>query len=136
VLVVAAPAAATWLTTDELEAHCSALERDAESRDGAICAAFIQGVIEGERAVNGPVVDREESFAERAARTRVGSRLRTSGERNWCVDPALPAASVLERVVAQMRAMREEVDAAPGRASSAAWIVERALGAAFPCSGP
>jgi hypothetical protein len=136
-LVAAAPATAAWLTADDLHRHCAELERDAQSRDGVICAAYIQGVIEGERAVNGPAVEREPpSFAERAARTRVGSRLRSANERVWCLDPALPHAAVLERVVAQMRAMREAAAAAPARPDSAAWIVERALGAAFPCSAP
>jgi len=131
-LVAAAPAAAAWLTAEDLDRHCAELERDAQSRDGAICAAYIQGVIEGERAVNGPAAEREStSFAERAARTRVGSRLRSAGERAWCLDPALLPTEVVERVVAQMRAMRE---AAPARTNSAAWTVERALGAAFPCS--
>jgi hypothetical protein len=136
-LVAAAPAAAEWLTAGDLAAHCAELERDAQSRDGALCAAYIQGVIEGERAVNGPAADRKpQSFEERAAQTRVGSRLRSAGERAWCLDPALPAAAVLERIVAQMRTMREAADSAPARASSAASMVERALGAAFPCSGP
>jgi hypothetical protein len=136
-LVVASPAAAAWLTADDLDTHCAAFERDAQSREGAICAAYIQGVIEGERAVNGPATAQEpESFSERAARTRAGSRLRSEGERAWCIDPALPAAAVLERVVPQLRAMREASDGTPPRATSAAWLVQRALGVAFPCSGP
>ena len=137
-LAASSPVSAVWLTASELDTHCAEFANDAQSRGAAICAAFIEGVIAGERVVNGTVpAERPESFAERAARTRVGSRLPASADRPWCIDSELPAAAVLESVVTYVRALRPAMDRGPASAdASGARLVERALVAAFPCSGP
>ena len=139
-LIVAAPASAAWLTASELKEHCAELATDAQSRGGTICAAFIQGVIAGEGVVNGSAATPwpPGPFAERAARTRAGSRLTPASDRPWCIDPLLSATTVLETVVARMQLTRAATDdgAARGGDTSAAWLVQQALTASFPCSGP
>jgi hypothetical protein len=139
-LIVAAPASAAWLTASDIEEHCAELATDAQSRSGVLCAAFIQGVIAGERVVNrGSAMQRQpESFTERAARTRAGSRLRPTRDRPWCIDPTLPAATVLESVAARIPAIRAATDGSAARDddTAAAQLVRQALAASFPCSDP
>jgi hypothetical protein len=128
------------LTTSDLAEHCAELGADAQSRSGAICAAFVEGVIAGERLVNGGSATQwpPGSFTERAARTRAGGRLPSTSERPWCIDPTLSATAVLESVVARMSAMRPATDEAASRDDDApaAQLVRDALAASFPCSGP
>ena len=87
-IVVAVPAA--WaveaLSSDELISHCEYYESDPESIDGVFCVRYIQGFIDGAVATDERVTlnveaefAKEESFTERAMRTRLGSRLERFG---------------------------------------------------------
>ena len=135
VALAAAPASATWLSGAELERHCDAYLDDAEGDGAAACIAFVQGFLSGAEAISKTAglvesqASSSESFAERAARTRVGSRLRNMrAERNaYCLDDSVSPAAVIEIVVGDLS----------GRAASddvpAEHIVHRALVENFPC---
>jgi hypothetical protein len=75
--LAASPARANWLSGADLERHCGAYLGDPVSSEAAGCIAFIQGYVAAAGA-NTSVDARDDaaSFAERAARTRAGSRLR------------------------------------------------------------
>jgi hypothetical protein len=138
-LLLAASAHATWLTAAELDRHCDAFLSDAQSRGGAICAAFIQGFIAGGEPTDGNVSVNAwppGSFTERAVRTRAGSRVRAPADRAYCIDSGLPAAIVIERVTAHMHARSGDAAAARRDDAPAAWSVYEALVASFPCEDP
>ncbi len=70
------------LSTEELISHCVVYEEDPDGEDGIFCVRYIQGFIDGAVATDERVTynvadeyDREESFTERAIRTRLGSRI-------------------------------------------------------------
>ena len=66
------------LTTEELASHCSHSEKDPQGVDAVFCVRYIQGFIDGAVAIDERVVSnmvtgkKEETFSERAMRTRVG----------------------------------------------------------------
>jgi hypothetical protein len=142
----AASATATWLSGAELERYCDGFLADAASSDGAACVAFVQGFIAGsaaaERAGGGrasgssPPTD---TFAERAAQTRAGNRLRNLlRERGrYCIDESMTAATVVERVSTRLRTLAADgsADAAEGGEGSAERLLHSALVASFPCDG-
>ncbi len=70
------------LSTEELISHCAVYEEDPDGEDGIFCVRYIQGFIDGAVATDERVTynvaaeyARDESFTERAIRTRLGSRL-------------------------------------------------------------
>ena len=65
------------LSTSELAEHCVFYEKEPQGVDAVFCVRYIQGFIDGavatdERVVSNVVSDKEESFSERAMRTRLG----------------------------------------------------------------
>lgn len=98
------PASATWLNGNELRRHCDAYLENPESHEGALCVAFIQGFLSGNRTADEAVADwpnasASERYSDRAARTRVGSRLRLiSSDARYCVDDGVPAITVIRHV--------------------------------------
>ncbi len=105
-----APASAVEaLSTDELLSHCALYEKDPESKDGIFCVRYIQGFIDGAVATDERVTynvageyDREETFTERAIRTRLGSRIQRYGPSvyaEFCLGEPVPLKEVVERVV-------------------------------------
>jgi len=134
--LAAAPASATWLSGADLERHCDAYLDDSEGDDAAACVAFVQGFLSGAEAIGkaaglppSPPSSAESSFAERAARTRVGSRLRNMrAERNsYCLDDSVSPASVIEIVVGLLSEQTASDDVPAER------MVHRALVENFPC---
>lgn len=99
------------LSTEELVSHCVHYEENPESVDGVFCVRYIQGFIDGavatdERVTNNVAdeYDREESYTERAIRTRVGSRLTRFGTyyAEFCLGEPIPLRSVVELIIADL----------------------------------
>jgi len=111
VLASSSASAVETLSTEELVSHCIHYEEDPESVDGVFCVRYIQGFIDGavatdERVTNNVAdeYDRDESFSERAIRTRVGSRLKGFGTyyAEFCLGEPVPLKTVVELVVADL----------------------------------
>ncbi len=112
--LLAAPAA--WaveaLSTAELASHCAKYHDPNASEDRTFCVRYIQGFIDGavatdERVTNNVTreFEQDESFSERAARTRIGTRLSRYGASvyaEFCLGDPVPLAEVVERVVADL----------------------------------
>jgi hypothetical protein len=97
------------LSTAELKSHCEVYEEDPDGEDGIFCVRYIQGFIDGAVVTDERVTynvadeaDRDESFTERAIRTRVGSRLDRYGPSvyaDFCLGEPVPLAEVVKKVV-------------------------------------
>lgn len=97
------------LSTAELKSHCDVYQSDPDGEDGIFCVRYIQGFIDGAIVTDERVTynvadeaDRDESFTERAIRTRVGSRLDRYGPSvyaDFCLGEPVPLAEVVENVV-------------------------------------
>jgi len=100
------------LSTEELISHCVVYEEDPDGEDGIFCVRYIQGFIDGAVATDERVTynvaneyDREETFTERAIRTRLGSRIDRYGPSyyaEFCLGEPLPLAEVVRVVVADL----------------------------------
>jgi hypothetical protein len=105
-------AAVEALSTEELILHCAVYEEDPDGEDGIFCVRYIQGFIDGAVATDERVTynvaaeyDREETFTERAIRTRLGSRIERYGPSfyaEFCLGDPVPLAEVVEVVVADL----------------------------------
>ena len=109
--LMASPAA--WaveaLSTEELVSHCDKYYDDSAEEDRIFCVRYIQGFIDGAVATDERVTrnvvgefDREETFSERAARTRIGNRLERYGGSvyaEYCLGDPVPLKEVVEHVV-------------------------------------
>jgi hypothetical protein len=93
------------LTSVELHALCRAYVHSPESEDARACAAYVRGFIEGSELVivRGEDVQplRQESFSERAWRTRLGI---SRPEPRYCLSPAV----TLQELIAQLLAQAEQ----------------------------
>ncbi len=107
------------LSTEELVSHCIFYEQDPESVDGVFCVRYIQGFIDGavatdERVTNNVAdeYDRDESFSERAIRTRLGSRLERFGTyyAEFCLGEPVPLKTVVELVIADLENSKRVVN--------------------------
>ncbi len=126
------------LSTAELAEHCAYFADDPESADGIFCVRYIQGFIDGavatdERVTNNVAaeLDEQESFTERALRTRVGNRLELYGPSyyaEFCLGEPVPLAEVVEKVVTELED-NDLVAAHP----SARDLVYHALRTEYPC---
>ena len=100
------------LSVEELRAHCNLLNEDPEGVDGQYCIRYIQGFIDGAVATDARVMlnttlveDREETFSERAMRTRAPSqadRFRAAQLAGFCLGDPLPLRDVVAAVVADI----------------------------------
>jgi len=140
-LFAVAPAPATameWLSGHELERSCGLLLDDPQSKEGALCLAFMQGFIAGSGTAEGTASDSvpssrsgDESYAERAARTRLGTlrlqRLRAMGTAEYCVDEDTSALDVVKEITAYLEKHPEASDL------TATGAVHEALIRSFPC---
>ena len=97
------------LTTDELVSHCEKYHDDTASEDRVFCIRYIQGFIDGAVATDDRVMssvageyEKEETFSERAMRTRLGSRVERYGATSfagYCLGDPVPLQEVVEHVV-------------------------------------
>lgn len=98
------------LSTEELVSHCEKYYDEQATEDRIFCVRYIQGFIDGAVATDERVTrnvvkeyDKEESFSERAARTRIGNRLNRYGSSvyaDFCLGDPVPLKEVVEHVVA------------------------------------
>jgi hypothetical protein len=128
------------LTAEELASHCEAFPDDADSVDGEYCTRYIQGFIDGAIATDVRVMlnidaEKEETFTERAIRTRMIDRdlqLRAAGYAEFCLGDPVPLAEVVARVVADLDERMKAMDSA----SSARDVVYESLRRNYPCEAP
>jgi hypothetical protein len=128
------------LTAEELASHCEAFPDDAESVDGEYCVRYIQGFIDGAIATDVRVMlnmeaEKEETFTERAIRTRMIDRnlqLRASGYAEFCLGDPVPLAEVVTKVVADLDERMKAMDST----SSARDVVYESLRRNYPCEAP
>ena len=105
------------LSTEELISHCVVYEEDPDGEDGIFCVRYIQGFIDGAVVTDERVTynvadeyDREESFTERAIRTRLGSRIDRYGPSyyaEFCLGEPVPLAEVARVVIADLLALED-----------------------------
>ena len=127
------------LTAEELAAHCAALPDDPESVDGEYCIRYIQGFIDGAIATDVRVMlnmeaekDEEETFTERAIRTRMIDRnsiLRAAGYAEFCLGDPVPLADVVAKVVADLDQRIKATDSS----GTARDVVYESLRRNYPC---
>ena len=110
-LLLASPTARAVeaLTTDELMSHCEKYYDEQAHEDRVFCMRYIQGFIDGAVATDELVMRNvieeygmEESFSQRAARTRIGSRLDRFGASvyaDYCLGDPVPLKEVVEHIV-------------------------------------
>lgn len=97
------------LSTSELMSHCEKYHDEDAQEDRVFCVRYIQGFIDGAVATDENVTrnvvkeyDRGETFSERAARTRIGTRLEQFGSSvyaEFCLGDPVPLKEVVEHVV-------------------------------------
>lgn len=100
------------LTAQELAEHCAFYSDQPDSVDAVFCVRYIQGFIDGAIATDQRVVEnvaaeyeREESFSERAIRTRVKSRLEGHSPTfyaDFCIGGPTPLVEVVEKVITRL----------------------------------
>jgi hypothetical protein len=109
---VASVNAVEALSTEELRSHCEVYESDPGGTDGVFCVRYIQGFIDGAVVTDERVTynvadeaDRQETFTERAARTRVGARLNLYGPSvyaEFCLGEPIPLRDVVTVIVTDL----------------------------------
>ena len=127
------------LSTDEFVSHCIKYDESPDGEDGIFCVRYIQGFIDGAVATDERVTynvasefDRDETFSERAIRTRLGSRIASYGSSyyaEFCLGEPIPLKAVVEAIVAEL--------ADPERIKSHALardVVYETLRREFPCA--
>jgi len=97
------------LTTAELVSHCDKYHDDTAAEDRVFCIRYIQGFMDGAVATDDRVMsnvageyEAEETFSERARRTRLGSRFERYGATSYagyCLGDPVPLQEVVEHVV-------------------------------------
>ena len=116
VLVATVPSpvnALELVSSTQVADRCRAYLQDADSEGGRFCAAYVRGFIDGSAiVVLKPPPDAAESFAQRAARTRLGRPLIVRPE--YCIDGSIGMTRLVEQIVAvaDERPPREDADAA------------------------
>jgi hypothetical protein len=125
------------LTAEQLKLHCIT---DVVDDNSDACAIYVVGFLDGAIATDERVAENvarelegEESFSERAIRTRVSNRLRRSGPTayaEFCVGSPVPTAEVIMHVIEELK----------GRSTlagvSASNILYAALSEHYPCDSP
>jgi hypothetical protein len=138
-LLANAASALEKLTTEELASHCDAYPDLSDSVDGQYCVRYIQGFIDGAIATDVRVMmnieaaseEREETFTERAFRTRMPSREdndRAAKYAEFCLGDPVPLAEVVTKVVKDLNSDR--IVRGSGLARD---VVYSSLRAHYPC---
>ncbi len=93
------------LSTPELAEHCAYLKDEPDGKDAIFCIRYVQGFIDGAVATDARVLENiatefetDETFAERAIRSRIGSRVNRRGPTVYA-DFCLGEPDSLEEVV-------------------------------------
>jgi hypothetical protein len=107
------------LSTPELAEHCAFYYDDREGKDAIFCVRYVQGFIDGAVATDARVLeniatefDDDETFADRAIRSRIGSRINRRGPTvyaDFCLGEPDSLEEVVEKVVDDL-ANREVLD--------------------------
>ena len=97
------------LSTPELAEHCAFYYEDRDGKDAIFCVRYVQGFIDGAVATDARVLeniatefDEDETFAERAIRSRIGSRINRRGPTvyaDFCLGEPDSLEAVVEKVV-------------------------------------
>jgi hypothetical protein len=97
------------LSTPELAEHCAFFYEDRDGEDAIFCIRYVQGFIDGAVATDARVLeniatefDDDETFADRAIRSRIGSRINRRGPTvyaDFCLGEADSLEAVVEKVV-------------------------------------
>ncbi|MFT6897285.1 MAG: hypothetical protein ACJA13_001691 [Paraglaciecola sp.] len=100
------------LSSQELASHCALLRAEPEGVDGQYCVRYIQGFIDGAIATDARVmlnaenaVSGNETFAERAIRTRMPGRTersRAAKLAGFCLGDPVPLRDIVDVVVADL----------------------------------
>lgn len=101
------------LSSKELAEHCMHYEEDPEGKDAIFCVRYVQGFIDGAVATDERVTlnvaaeyEREESFTDRALRTRApGQHLLRYGSTayaEFCLGAPVPLKEVVEHVIGDL----------------------------------
>ena len=100
------------LSSDEFASHCIEYRLSPEGSDGIFCVRYIQGFIDGAVATDERVTtnvsaeySREETFAQRATRTRLGLDLERYGASffaEFCLGEPIPLAEVVDHIVSRL----------------------------------
>ena len=125
------------LSTAELSLHCERYNDENASEDRTFCVRYIQGFIDGAVATDASVLnnvtqeyEQDETFSERAARTRIGRRMERYGPSvyaEYCFGDTVPLVEVVEHVVADL------ADGAGNETPLARDVVYRTLRSHYPC---
>jgi len=97
------------LSTPELAEHCVHYFEDPDGKDAIFCVRYVQGFIDGAVATDERVMlnvvaelDREETYSERAIRTRLGRNTKSFGSTvyaDFCLGTPVELKEVVEKVV-------------------------------------
>ncbi len=127
------------LSAQELASHCKVFRQDSTSLDGEFCARYIQGFIDGAVATDARVMlsvesdlKTEETFTERAMRTRMPSRSeynRAARYAGFCLGDPVPLKEVVLHIVDDLEQQQDvkSTDAARD-------IVYASLTKHYPCN--
>ncbi len=126
------------LSTEELSSHCAHYSEDPDGKDAIFCIRYIQGFVDGAVATDARVTinvateyGRQETYSERAIRTRVGRQLERYGSSfyaEFCLGTPVLLKEVVGKVIEKL--LDREVAAARPLAGS---MVYQALRDAYPC---
>jgi len=129
------------LSSEEFASHCIEYRNSPEGSDGIFCVRYIQGFIDGAIATDERVTinvsaeyTQEETFAQRAIRTRLGSNLERYGASyfaEFCLGAPVPLAEVVDHIVTSL----EQVDFKP-QAPLARDFVYQVIRDDYPCEVP
>lgn len=101
------------LSTQELAEHCSHYSEDPAGVDAIFCVHYVQGFIDGAVATDATVMknvvaeyEKDETFTERALRTRSPSRQPSSDDASvyaeFCLGAEISLKEVVEHVIADL----------------------------------
>lgn len=131
-------AAVDPLSTEELSSHCTHYSEDPNGKDAIFCIRYIQGFVDGAVTTDKRVAmnvaaeyDREESYSERAIRTRAGRQLARYGPSfyaEFCLGAPVSLKEVAEKIIEGL--VSREVDAGQPFARS---MVYQTLREEYPC---
>ncbi len=141
VLAIHDAVAVETLSTRELASHCAHFPDKPDSPDGVFCVRYIQGFIDGAIATDERVMlnvaaeyDKDESFTERAMRTRLGGQVQRYGASyyaEFCLGAPVPLKEVVNNIVVDL--VRTDAD---DRSPVAREEVYRILRAQYACARP